>query len=84
MLERVKEIVFRVRETAEKAGLLYVLCIWKGPWDDINYRVGYFEETQEAEIFGDKLRKYYSESMQLPYMMYSSVEELDAVGNLEV
>lgn len=84
MLEQIKEIVFKVKERAVKAGLLYVVCIWKGPWNDINYRVGYFEEAQEAEIFGEKLCKYYAQSMQFPYMMYSSIEEFDAVGTLEV
>lgn len=82
MLERVKEIVFRVRETAAKADLLYVVCIWKGPFSEINYRVGYFESNTEATFFGQKLKECYTNKFQLPFIIYSSVDHLNNVGNL--
>ena len=36
----VKGILDHVVETATKADLLYAVCIWKDPWDKLNYRVG--------------------------------------------
>ena len=38
----VKGILDHVVETATKADLLYAVCIWKDPWDKLNYRVGVF------------------------------------------
>lgn len=82
MLERVKEIVFRVRETAAKADLLYAVCVWKGPFSEINYRVGYFESTTETVFFAQKLQAAYRDKFQLPYIVYSSVDSVDNIGNL--
>lgn len=73
----------RVRVTANRVGLFYVLCFWYGPFGELNYRVGYFESYSEAEIFADMLKKCYEEKHKFPYRFYSSLGGYDNVGNLE-
>lgn len=84
MWEKVNDIVFRIKETASKADLLYVVCIWKSPFGELNHRVGYFESTTEATFFGQKLHDAYENNFKLPHVIHSNVGSLNNLGNLEV
>ena len=84
MWEEVNNIVFRIREKASKADLLYVVCIWKGPFGEINHRVGYFESTTEAVFFGQKLHDAYTNKFQFPHVVHSNVDSVNNLGSLEV
>ena len=56
----VKEYRAKTIETAEKADLFYVLCIFKSPISGIEKRVAYFEDSGEASIFFQQLVKLYA------------------------
>ena len=84
MWEEVNDLVARIRSTATKADLLYVVCIWKGPFGEINHRVGYFESTTETAIFGQKLHDCYTNKFKFPHVVHSNVASVDNLGNLEV
>lgn len=79
----VKGILDHVVETATKADLLYAVCIWKDPWDKFNYRVGYFESTTETVLFAQKLHDCYTNKFQLPHVVYSNVESVYKLGDIE-
>lgn len=82
MLEKFSAIVDNVRGTAKKVNLHYVVCIFESPFGELNHRAGYFEHYLEATMFCEMLQKTYENKFNLPYRMYSSVRELDGVGNL--
>ena len=82
MWEKFTDIVVKVHETAKKVDLHYVVCIWKGPFGELNHRAGYFEHYMEAMMFCQMLKETYENKFQLPYRIYSSVHELNDVGNL--
>lgn len=56
----IKDYRAKTMETAEKANLFYVLCIFKSPISGIETRVAYFEDAEEASIFFQQLVKLYT------------------------
>ncbi len=78
----VKGILDHVVDTAAKAELSYAVCIWKGPFGELNYRVGYFESTTETVFFAQKMNDCYNNKFVLPHIVYSSVASVNNIGNL--
>lgn len=81
--QHANEVLDRVKVTANKVGLFYILCFWYGPFGDLNNRVGYFESWPEAEGFAKQLKECYEVKHKLPYRIYASLGCYDNVGNLE-
>lgn len=68
----VKEYRAKAIETAAKANLFYVICIFKSPISGFERRVGYFEDTQEAIAFSIILLKTYSK-LEVPFELSSNI-----------
>lgn len=56
-----KDIEFRVSDTAAKADLFYVICFWFSPvTENVEHRTGYFDEISEAIAFETMLEQTYN------------------------
>jgi len=82
LVDRVREILDHIKTVASRADLLYAVCIWKGPFGEVNYRVGYFESTTETVFFAQKMNDCYNNKFVLPHIVYSSVDSVNNIGNL--
>lgn len=60
----------RVSSKALSTNLYYVVIFWVSPFNTIEKRIGYFEDTAEAVSFAEMLKSKY-DSLEMPYVIYS-------------
>ena len=73
---RIKEVSTKALETES----YYVLCFWESPiTNQIESRVGYFENGVEAEFYKNTLVKVYRDNLKLPYQIESNVSYIGTV-----
>ena len=76
----VKNIVLNISEAvaerANRANLMWVLCVWESPFTSgtIEKRVGYFESVVELQIMKNIFRETY-EKLKLPFYIATSTDE---------
>lgn len=72
-------ILKKIADRALRAELHYVVCFWESPFRSgiIEHRVGYFENTSEAEIFSNMLADKYQKRNADFYITSNIVEDMD-------
>lgn len=65
--EKIQKIFENLRTKAHDVFLVFV--VWEGPFGELNYRSGYFEEYTEACFFRDYLEDTYSK-YEFAYCVY--------------
>ena len=87
---KASEIKFRIEETekrANKVDLYWALCIFESPLNKgvVNYRVGYFENFNELELWIDRMHETYNTKLDFPYMIESYFKSQNFMrGNFKV
>lgn len=68
-----KEYANQVAKKASKIQAYYVICFWMGPIsNELSYRMGYFEDINEATNFIAHMKYTYTEQFDLPYYIVTN------------
>ena len=81
--EEARAILDNIRKKAIKADLHYIVIYWIGPIsNELNHRVGYFEDVNELVSFKNILLSYYDNG-KFSYYMTSDVTGIKDGGLFE-
>ena len=81
--EEARTILDNIRKKAIKADLHYIVIYWIGPIsNELNHRVGYFEDVNELVSFKKILLNYYDNG-KFSYYMTSDVTGIKDGGLFE-
>ena len=81
--EEARTILDNIRKKAIKADLHYIVIYWIGPIsNELNHRVGYFEDVNELVSFKNILLNYYDNG-KFSYYMTSDVTGIKDGGLFE-
>lgn len=79
-----RDILEAIRKKAIKADLHYVVIYWMGPIsNELNHRVGYFEDVNELLNFKKMLLDYYDNG-KFSYYMTSDVTGIKDGGLFDI